>query len=204
MVIAVDPYLLLDCPVSPMSECRLLRSQSRYPSTVEITPELATTTQTTAAASRRIYLCEAAVPVVPHSNMGHCLSKKPHIPSALQLAAARKSGVAPTAWGPMPIVSAPGAVDASPAQGSGGRPEVPNKMARLRCFDSLLTIMCAARLCVDCGGFAYVCFRRQVTKVAIMLLGWASSGAGGCGMACGRGPECITSPSSFPGPLPRP
>lgn len=76
-------------------------------------------------------------------------------------------------------------------------------MARLRCVDSLLAIMCAARLCVDYGGFAYVCFRRQVTKVGIMLLAWASSGAGGCGMAYGRGPECITSPSSFPGPLPR-
>lgn len=109
----------------------------------------------------------------------------------------------PTTWVPMPGVSAPGAVDASPAQGSGGRPEVPNKVARLRCVGSLLAIMCAARLCVGYGGFAYVCFRRQVTKVGIMLLAWASSGAGRCGMACGRAPECITSPSSFLGPLPR-
>lgn len=95
MVIAVDPYLLLYRPAKPMRECPLLRSQSRYPSPVESTPQLATTTQTTAAASQRISLCEAAVPVVPHSNMGHCLSKNHTFHQPFQLVASVKAASCP-------------------------------------------------------------------------------------------------------------
>lgn len=198
MVIAVDPYLLLYCSVKPTALFPVtIPEHSRNP-----TSTLATTTQTPARHLPPNLPLRDRPSRSATQKYGPLSQPKNH--TFHQLAAAVKSNVAPATWVSMPCVSAPGAVDASPAQGSGGRPEVPSKVARLRCVGSLLALMCAARLCVGCGGFAYVCFRRQVTKVGIMLLAWASSGAGRGGMACGRAPECITSPSSFLGPLPRP